>query len=291
MFPRPLACLFLLAVVIAVGGMAWQVFRPGADGGSRPPVVAASPAVKETASPANSTEPGEPNPPSPSAPPVQVVIDPGHGGNDGGTYVFGLKEKDLVLDLGLRVARELRLRGIGVALTRDRDKWVDLSERAEIAKAHPDSLFVSLHLNRYKSAIARGVEAFVHTPGRAIKIPVAGEDQPRTFHDERSNELARRLVNGIASGCGLRDRGVKESRLLLAREAPSPSVVLECAYLSNPMEARLMTKPAFRQRMAEAIATEIEGFLNDREADPLLGFTEWQEDRAVRRSDLIRASR
>lgn len=288
-FPRPFAWLFLLAVLIALGGMAWQVLRPGGDGGQRPPQAAAT--SGEAFSPPARDEPDRPSGGASSGRPVRVVIDPGHGGNDGGTYVFGLKEKDLVLDLGLRVGRELRKRGIGVALTRERDKWMDLAERVEFAKSHPDAVFVSLHLNRYASAVARGVEAFVHTPGRAIQIPIEGEEKARSFHDERSLELARRLTLGVATECGLRDRGVKESRLLLAREVPAPSVVLECAYLSSPMEARLMSKSVFRQRMAEAIAAELEKFVIARDADPLLGFTEWDDGRAKRKSDLIRASR
>ncbi len=314
--PRPLALLILLAVGLAGVGMWMQVRalvneEPSARvgsversvlegvtggggagvGGAREEPVVSSPSVASI--PGGEPYPDHSDRVRPQGP-VRVVIDPGHGGADGGMVAFGLLEKELVLDLGLRVAVALRGRGISAALTRETDRWVYLEDRASFAREHPGAVFVSIHLNRYSSPRVRGVEAFVHTPAQALELEWKDDEGRRVtgrFHDERSRELGELLSRRIAERCGLRNRGVKESRLFLARQVPAPSVVLECAYLSNPMEARLVASADFRQEMAAAIAEAIEDYLVKSADDVKFGLVPWDESRSRRRSDLIRADR
>ena len=78
---------------------------------------------------------------------VSVVIDPGHGGGDSGAVAHGMVEKDLNLDVGLRVARVLRAQGVVVRLTREDDHFVPLEDRVRQANALPGAIFVSIHFN------------------------------------------------------------------------------------------------------------------------------------------------
>jgi N-acetylmuramoyl-L-alanine amidase len=90
-----------------------------------------------------------------------VVLDPGHGGHDHGARgERGLVEKDLVLDISLRAAEQLRSRGVSVLLTREEDRFVDLEERTQLANRAKADLFVSVHANSSSFRNARGPETF-----------------------------------------------------------------------------------------------------------------------------------
>jgi len=175
---------------------------------------------------------------------VEVVIDPGHGGSDGGTTVFGLLEKDLVLDIGKRLANRLRERGIYCELTREDNRWVSLADRVSIAREHQSPLFISLHLNRYETARVSGAEAYI-------------TEAPETA--EATRKLAAELLLVLEERCGLRNRGVRDGRMVVTRELNDRiAILLECGYLSNPNEAWKFSRHAFRQQVADALADVIE---------------------------------
>jgi N-acetylmuramoyl-L-alanine amidase len=108
---------------------------------------------------------------APVDPPVRcIVIDPGHGGHDTGTIgEGGLKEKDLVLDVGRKLRDDIRRNfpGIEVVMTRDSDRFVALEERTAIANAKRADLFISIHANAAPTHVASGVETYFLSPDRA----------------------------------------------------------------------------------------------------------------------------
>ena len=106
---------------------------------------------------------GKPAPGSASAAlPPAVIIDAGHGGGDSGAVANGLLEKDLTLAIALRVAQHLRDLGMEVRLTRDEDKYLELAERAELAKRGQGIVFVSIHINSVRADFAaQGIETYL----------------------------------------------------------------------------------------------------------------------------------
>jgi N-acetylmuramoyl-L-alanine amidase len=233
--------LVVLALAAGIGGMVWQLKRPAARVEAGPP----------------------------------VVIDAGHGGGDGGTQVFGLVEKELTLDLALRLAAALEARGVPVVLTRRNDANLPLEDRVAIAVAHPGAVFLSLHFNRFESPTVRGVEAYVSSPDEAVEVRLEPGDAPRQYRDRRSAELGARLAEAAAAAVGMPSRGVREAGFHVTRHAPAPAVLLECGFLSNPEDARLAAKPAYRQKMAEALAEALAAYAAERRRNRLLGFAQW----------------
>src|SRR5207302_4572114 len=89
-----------------------------------------------------------------------VVIDPGHGGQDSGSTVGGVLEKDLTLDVAQRVDRLLQAQGLATVMTRVGDSYVSLAERAALTNRVPDCIMVSLHFNEDNKPVASGVETY-----------------------------------------------------------------------------------------------------------------------------------
>ena len=244
-FPRSVAVLFAAVAVVAILAMLRSLTRDP-ERGQRPAMV--------------------------------VVVDAGHGGDDGGTVVFGLKEKDLALDLARRLARALEVRGLKAVLTRSDDSSVPLDQRVSVAREHPGAVFVSLHLNRFGSHSVQGLETYVCSPPDPVEIRLEPGDAPRSYRDHRSHLLAERIAEAAAEASGLQARGVREAGFKVLKDVPAPAVLVECGYLSNPEDARLLAKSEVRAKLAEAIAGQIDRFLLERRENRLLGFSAWAGD-------------
>jgi len=258
---------------------------------ARPPVVAATslpapPAAARSPTAARDTLPGPPRSAQRDSRGSRsliralglkierVVIDPGHGGHDTGTIgPTGLKEKDVVLDLALRLGRLVNERlGSQVIFTRTDDTYVSLEARTELANEVKADLFISLHANSSRLRSAAGPEAYYlnfTTDASALEV-AARENAPsaRTIHElqdlvlkiaqkekvQESREFAasmqKALYSGLRSG---KNRGVKRAPFLVLVGAQMPSVLVEVAFLSNPREERLLKQPEYRQRIAEAL--------------------------------------
>jgi len=122
-----------------------------------------------------------------------VVIDPGHGGwQFGAVGPGGLREKDLVLDIALKLGAQLRLAGMRVVYTREKDVFLSLAERAEIANRAKADLFVSLHANSSPDPTARGSETYF------VSLEASDDDAARVAITE--NEVFR--PEGAAPGSG-----------------------------------------------------------------------------------------
>ncbi len=162
-----------------------------------------------------------------------VVIDPGHGGIDPGSEWFGVQEKHLTLDLGLRMEQILKDRGFETVMTRRTDVYVELGRRAEIANRYPDAVFISLHFNATVSGEITGVETYYLSDG--------GLRLAQVVH----SHLMRKL--------NTRDRGVKRNSLKVLRDTKGMAILIEGGFISNRWENQRCQAPWYRQILAEEI--------------------------------------
>lgn len=199
-----------------------------------------------------------------------IVLDPGHGGADPGTYsrADGRHEKTFTLDWALRTARLLEAKGWRVLLTRTNDSTVSLADRVAFAEQHHADLFLSLHFNSsVTNGLGRGgVETYCLTPsGMPSSLTRGGEDNPaQTFpnnaFDEPNFRLGLQVHRALLKATGGPDRGVRRARFLGVLQGQNrPAVLVEGGYLSNPGEARRIGETAYRQKLAAAIAAVIGG--------------------------------
>lgn len=198
-----------------------------------------------------------------SANPV-IVIDPGHGGEDAGTRsVLGnAYERDFTLDWARRLAPLLAANGWQVFLTRTNDVHISLSNRIAFAEARKAAMFVSLHFNSAGSNDRQmGLETYCLTPpGMFSSVTREYSDDPtlsfpNNAFDGQNLQLAFRVHRALLLASGDRDRGVRRARYLsVLRGQNRPAILIEGGYLSNPQEARRIADPAYRQRLAEAVA-------------------------------------
>lgn len=164
----------------------------------------------------------------------QICIDPGHGGADPGTaYVFEggrtLREADVVLDMSLNLTRRLRGQGARVTLTRETDLTVDLSNRAYICNAAATEIAISVHLNGVENRAVNGALAlYAKTDDKPFAEVMAGVMQSGLFGSARAD----------ATDFGARHFG---ARVLLY--TMMPAVLVEPAFLTNPVEARNLLAP------------------------------------------------
>ncbi|MGH9716965.1 MAG: N-acetylmuramoyl-L-alanine amidase [Candidatus Acidiferrales bacterium] len=217
----------------------------------------------------------------------RIVIDPGHGGRDTGTIgPHGLEEKDVCLDVALRLGRliEQRLPGAQVIYTRKTDVFIPLEERTAIAnRAHAD-LFISIHANSSPDPEVRGVETyylnFATSPEAMAVAARENATSEQTEHDlpdllkkiaqndkiAESKELAQDIQGALSHRLELvsrheRNRGVKKAPFVVLIGANMPSVLAEISFLSNPTDERLLRKPEERERIAIGLYRGIATYL------------------------------
>ena len=198
-----------------------------------------------------------------------VVVDAGHGGHDKGASRNGLREKDLALDTALRVEKQLRRRGFSVVLTRRDDSFLELLERADIANKIPRALFVSIHFNDNVTAAGEGVETFYArektVPGE-VGWKFAGwlKEKPEPPPADNGLGLARAVQGAVVGALGVIDRGVKQARFVVVRQTRCPAVLVEGGFINNPAQAREISKPAYREKLAAAIADGVTDYQRQR---------------------------
>ncbi len=208
----------------------------------------------------------------------RIVIDAGHGGHDSGTLgASGIEEKDVVLDVALRLGKLLHDRlGAEIVYTRADDTFIPLETRTAIANKAQADLFISVHANSSPDASARGVEVYyLNFTSDPDAMRVAGRENAvstQSVHElsdlvkkialkdkiEESRELAadvdQSLYAGLAKGNdGLRDRGVKKAPFVVLIGANMPSILAEISFVTNPTDAEKLERPEYRERVAESI--------------------------------------
>jgi N-acetylmuramoyl-L-alanine amidase len=199
----------------------------------------------------------------PPADPV-IVIDPGHGGMNSGTHSIldGRFEKEFTLDWARRLAPLLAQEGWQVYLTRTNDVDESLSNRVAFAEAHHADLFISLHFNSLApDKTPAGIETYCLTPTGMPSTLTRGyadywsENFPNNAFDVGNLQLAVRLQGALLHETGLEDRGVCRARFIgVLHGQHRPAVLIEAGFLSNPSDARQIETPAFRQKLAQAVA-------------------------------------
>jgi N-acetylmuramoyl-L-alanine amidase len=197
-----------------------------------------------------------------------VLLDPGHGGADpGARYGANLEEKRLTLDVARRARAKLREMGVRVELTRDRDRFLSLEDRAARARALRADLFVSIHFNAATDTRTGGIETFVvPAPGFPATTQAAGgrvDDSPFPCNRfEAANVyLASCLQRGLVAHGRSEDRGVKRARFYVIKQAPCPAALVECGFLSNRREAARILEESHRDRLAEGITRGVLTYL------------------------------
>ncbi|NLB66400.1 MAG: hypothetical protein GX803_08025 [Lentisphaerae bacterium] len=193
-----------------------------------------------------------------------VVLDPGHGGKDPGALAGAIREKDLVLDIALRVRAHLRANGVRVVMTRETDRYWTLEDRPFIAARGAGDAFVSIHLNASATRSVQGVETFVTPvenypptaePKLTGKYPATGNNRFNHSNMVLGHQIQRSLV-GITRA---EDRGLKRARFHVLKNSAMPAALVECGFLTNPQEAQKLCTPSYRETVAQGIA---QGILN-----------------------------
>jgi N-acetylmuramoyl-L-alanine amidase len=208
----------------------------------------------------------------------RIVIDAGHGGHDSGTLgVDGIEEKDVVLDVALRLGKLLHDRlGAEIIYTRSDDTFIPLETRTAIANKAQADLFLSIHANSSADASARGVETyylnFTSSPDALETAARENAVSDQSIHQlsdlvkkialkdkiEESREFAtdveQSLYGGLQRGnAGLKDRGVKKAPFVVLIGANMPSILAEISFVTNARDARQLQQPEYRERVAESL--------------------------------------
>jgi N-acetylmuramoyl-L-alanine amidase len=208
----------------------------------------------------------------------RIVIDAGHGGHDSGTIgVDGIEEKDIVLDVALRVGKLLHDRlGAEVVYTRSDDTFIPLETRTAIANKAQADLFLSIHANSSSDSTARGVETYyLNFTSDPTALDVAARENAvsgQSIHQlsdlvkkitlkdkiaesrEFASDVESSLYGGLQRGnAGLRDRGVKKAPFVVLIGANMPSILAEISFVTNQRDANQLSQPEYRQRVAESL--------------------------------------
>jgi N-acetylmuramoyl-L-alanine amidase len=217
----------------------------------------------------------------------RIVIDAGHGGHDTGTIgPTGLMEKDLCLDVALRLGKiiQQRLPGADVVYTRSDDTFIPLEERTNIANQAKADLFISIHANSSQDHAARGIETYyLNLKGSAEAMEVAARENASSqegIHDlqdlvkkiartekiDESRELAEDIQDSLSkriqkSARTVKNRGVRKAPFVVLIGADMPSILTEISFLSNPADEQLLKKPEQRQRVAEGLYQGMASYL------------------------------
>jgi N-acetylmuramoyl-L-alanine amidase len=217
----------------------------------------------------------------------RIVIDAGHGGHDTGTIgPTGLLEKDLCLDVALRLGQLIsqRLPGAEVIYTRDDDTFIPLEQRTAIATQSKADLFISIHANSSPDPTARGIETYyLNFSNSPAALAVAARENA-TFdggvHDlqdmlrkiaqnekiDESRDLAEDIQGSLSKRMELatpaeKDRGVRTAPFVVLIGANIPSVLAEISFISNPSDEKMLKKPDARERVAEGLYSGIASYL------------------------------
>ena len=208
----------------------------------------------------------------------RIVIDAGHGGHDSGTLgVDGIQEKDVVLDVALRLGKLLHDRlGAEIIYTRSDDTFIPLETRTAIANKAQADLFLSIHANSSPDASARGVETYyLNFTSDPTALDVAARENAvsdQSIHQlsdlvkkialkdkiSESREFAADVEGSLYAGlekgnAGLKDRGVKKAPFVVLIGANMPSILAEISFVTNPKDASQLAEPEYRERVAESI--------------------------------------
>lgn len=239
------------------------------------------PALCEPSSGDKSPFPPERKPKAPRL----LMLDPGHGGHDPGAIgLSGTKEKDIALDIALRMAELFSgEKGVDVKLTRERDEFLPLSERVKIGRAARADLFISIHADSAPDRTARGLSAYTLSEKASDQFAsmladkenqadlTGGLDLPQTDKEvaeilfdltaRRTRNTAQRVKVGFVKGIGRRwnllNQPMRSANFAVLRLPDVPAMLVETGFLSNKADETLLKQPAQREKIANLMAKEL----------------------------------
>ena len=186
-----------------------------------------------------------------------VIIDAGHGGEDGGAVgVDGTLEKDVNLAIALELEEMLRSEGIKTRLTRDSDillydrnsdyhghkKSQDMAARLSIAQEYKDAVFISIHLNSFSQSKYRGLQVY-YSPNSPLSQKLA--------------QIVQQTVCASLQPTNNRKIKASDSNIYLLDKIQHPAILIECGFLSNPEECSLLSDPDYRTKLCLCIFSSI----------------------------------
>ena len=221
-----------------------------------------------------------------------VVIDPGHGGKDFGASVGNTKEKDIVLDLALRLGNSIKAKypEIKVIYTRTKDVFIPLYDRANIANKNKADLFISIHVNGTDKTSVQGTETFVlgqHRTKDNLEVAkkensvILLEDDYTTKYEgfdpnspesyimfelvqdeylEQSVLFASAIQDQFRQNAKRIDRSVKQAGFLVLRQTTMPSVLIEVGFISHPNERNYMVSEKGKAALSSSIFNAFEDY-------------------------------
>lgn len=228
-----------------------------------------------------------------------VVIDPGHGGKDSGAVGLHSKEKDIVLNISLKVGKyiEQNMPNVKVIYTRTTDVFPTLYERANVANKNNADLFISIHANSNSNTKAYGTDSFVmglhKTKGnlevakKENSVIVLEENYNVTYEGfdpnsaesyiifslmqnaflDQSLELASYIQYQFREKAKRKDRGVKQAGFLVLWNTTMPSVLIETGFISNPEEEKYLMSDQGQSYIASAIYRAVKKYFNNYDDD------------------------
>ena len=225
-----------------------------------------------------------------------VVIDAGHGGHDCGALCAGKQEKELVLQITQRLAKEFKRKGYRVYLTRGKDKFLKLGERTRIADKMDAKVFISIHANaiadKSRFEAVEGIETYYLQKTRdARSQKVAARENASVLQGTdslskdviidsvlngpkivESNKLALDVQRGMIkevkrSYSNVRNGGVKPAPFYVLVGASRPSILVEVGYITNAKERKRLFSSEYQKRIAKGIVEGVSRYLDNRKAD------------------------
>lgn len=175
-----------------------------------------------------------------------IVIDPGHGDNDPGTTsINGDFEKDINLEIAKRLNRDLRKMGYRTLMTREKDIFIEPAARAEFANDKDALLFISIHCNAIENN--EGVHGL-----QVLHYPEI----------EESMILSKMVMESMLIESQAEDRGiVPRDKLIVLNQTRMPSIIVECGFLTNENEARLLMDEEYQKKISLGMALGIEEYI------------------------------
>lgn len=221
---------------------------------------------------------------------IVIAVDAGHGGHDPGSSGRRAKEKDIVLAVSKELARRINAEsGMRAVLIRDRDTFINLKDRVEIAQRHDADLFISVHADAFPDPRANGASVFALNLDRADRVAretlsrrasetvkvgdvVLNDKDPvlaSVLYDlsqnaalSASNDVGNRVSTQLSRVAKMHSKKVREKSLAVLTSAEMPSILVETGFISNPGEEKKLRDKAYRARLANAILAGVRDYFH-----------------------------
>lgn len=180
---------------------------------------------------------------------LTITIDPGHGGSElGAIGCLGDKEKDINLKIAEELKNILCIMGANVLMTRECDGYISLEDRIKIAKENDSNIFVSIHLNSIPD-----IKMDIHK-NRGTSV---------YYYNPNSKELAKNVLESVTSNIKTRNDGLKTASFAVIRPTDYVAILVETAYMTNPLDSVIYKSDNFPADAAKGIANGILNYVNN----------------------------